>query len=78
MHLCAHAAAYNRKSMKQFDVLVRGAGIVGQSLALSLARIGLQVAAATADARRAARPTPANRDVRAYALNAASVRCCAR
>ena len=29
--------------MKHVDVLVRGAGIVGQSLALSLARLGLQV-----------------------------------
>ena len=30
--------------MKQHDVAIRGAGIVGQSLALSLARIGLRVA----------------------------------
>ena len=29
--------------MKHVDVLVRGAGIVGQSLALSLGRLGLQV-----------------------------------
>ncbi len=52
--------------MKRFDVCVRGAGVVGQSLALSLARQGLQVAL-VADA--SARPA----DVRAYALNAASV-----
>ncbi len=53
--------------MKRFDVCVRGAGIVGRALALSLARQGLQVAlvqAAAADDRP---------DVRAYALNAASV-----
>ena len=54
-----------------FDVQVSGAGIVGQCLALSLARLGLQVAL---------RPLPASaaggsiaEDVRAYALNAASV-----
>ena len=57
--------------MNRFDVQVSGAGIVGQCLALSLARIGLQVAL---------RPLPAAmprgaavEDVRAYALNAASV-----
>jgi ubiquinone biosynthesis UbiH/UbiF/VisC/COQ6 family hydroxylase len=55
-------------SMKCFDVHVRGAGIVGRCLALSLARSGLQVALA-------AEPAPAapRTDVRAYALNAASV-----
>jgi 2-polyprenyl-6-methoxyphenol hydroxylase-like FAD-dependent oxidoreductase len=53
--------------MKRFDVCVQGAGIVGQSLALSLARQGLQVAL-VADAGGSARE-----DVRAYALNAASV-----
>ena len=55
------------KRMKRFDVCVRGAGIVGQSLALALARQGLQVAL-VADSASAARE-----DVRAYALNAASV-----
>jgi 2-polyprenyl-6-methoxyphenol hydroxylase-like FAD-dependent oxidoreductase len=54
--------------MKQVDVLVRGAGIVGQSLALALARLGLQVALQPAAARADATP-----DVRAYALNAGSV-----
>jgi 2-polyprenyl-6-methoxyphenol hydroxylase-like FAD-dependent oxidoreductase len=55
-------------SMKSFDVQVLGAGIVGQSLALALARAGFTVAL---------RPEPvrggAGEDVRAYALNAASV-----
>jgi len=54
--------------MKHVDVLVRGAGIVGRSLALSLARGGLQVALLGDDPTR-----PAGPDVRAYALNAASV-----
>jgi len=52
--------------MKRFDVCVQGAGIVGQSLALSLARQGLQVALVT-------QATSPREDVRAYALNAASV-----
>jgi ubiquinone biosynthesis UbiH/UbiF/VisC/COQ6 family hydroxylase len=61
--------------MKRFDVQVCGAGIVGQCLALSLARLGLLVALRPP----AAAPTslqpgePAAADVRAYALNAASV-----
>ncbi|HEV7912815.1 MAG TPA: FAD-dependent monooxygenase [Albitalea sp.] len=54
--------------MKSFDVLVRGNGIVGQSLALALSRGGLQVALRPDDAR--ADPGP---DLRAYALNASSV-----
>ena len=53
--------------MKPHDVCVRGAGIVGRSLALSLARLGLRVAL-VADAS-----PPRGEDVRAYALNAASV-----
>jgi 2-polyprenyl-6-methoxyphenol hydroxylase-like FAD-dependent oxidoreductase len=55
------------RRMKHFDVCVRGAGIVGQSLALSLARQGLQVALVQDPAK------PQRTDVRAYALNAASV-----
>jgi 2-polyprenyl-6-methoxyphenol hydroxylase-like FAD-dependent oxidoreductase len=51
------------------DVVVRGAGVVGQSLALSLARQGLQVALVGPAAVPAA---AAQADVRAYALNAAS------
>lgn len=54
--------------MKHVDVLVRGAGIVGQSLALSLGRLGLQVGLRPDDPRPGGTP-----DVRAYALNAASV-----
>ena len=54
--------------MKRFDVQVLGAGIVGHCLALSLARIGLQVAL-----RPDAAGPPTGEDVRAYALNAASV-----
>jgi ubiquinone biosynthesis UbiH/UbiF/VisC/COQ6 family hydroxylase len=51
-------------------VWVRGAGVVGRCLALALARQGLPVvlSAPTRDAAR-----PAATDVRAYALNAASV-----
>lgn len=55
--------------MKQrVDVLVRGAGIVGQSLALALGRLGLQVALRPDALRADTAP-----DVRAYALNAGSV-----
>ena len=54
--------------MQRFDVQVSGAGIVGKSLALSLARGGLSVALRGATAAAAARD-----DVRAYALNSASV-----
>ena len=74
--------------MERFDVQVLGAGIVGRSLALSLARLGLRVAlradTSRADSSRAdtsqadtsqaelSRAVAAP-DVRAYALNAASV-----
>ncbi len=58
--------------MQSVDVLVRGSGAVGQCLALALARGGLQIAlrdtAATAQSA-----VPKSGDVRAYALNAASV-----
>ena len=54
--------------MKSFDVLVSCAGVVGRCLALSLARSGLQVALLPGA------PRPAGGvDVRAYALNAASL-----
>ena len=55
--------------MNRFDVQVLGAGIVGQSLALALARQGLRVALQGS----AAPATQREADVRAYALNAASV-----
>ncbi|MEY2952894.1 MAG: hypothetical protein RLZZ401_981 [Pseudomonadota bacterium] len=48
-----------------FDVCIRGAGIVGRSLALLLAQLRLRVALVQAPVNRAV-------DVRAYALNAAS------
>ena len=54
--------------MERFDVLVRGSGIVGQSLALALSRLGLQVALRPDPVRREGPP-----DIRAYALNAGSV-----
>ena len=54
--------------MQSPDILVRGAGAVGLTAALALARQGLQVA--LAEPALAAPPGP---DLRAYALNAASV-----
>ena len=54
--------------MPSFDVRVDGAGIVGKTLALALARLGLSVALRGAPPRGAGKD-----DVRAYALNAASV-----
>jgi 2-polyprenyl-6-methoxyphenol hydroxylase-like FAD-dependent oxidoreductase len=57
--------------MERYDVCVRGAGIVGSCLALSLARQGLQVA--LVPAASGATRAEASDDVRAYALNAVSV-----
>ncbi len=54
--------------MDDFDVQVRGAGIVGRCLALALARAGLRVALGATPGR-----ADTGDDVRAYALNAASV-----
>lgn len=54
--------------MKRYDVCVRGSGAVGRSLALALARQGLQVAL-----QGSAAPPAGGPDVRAYALNAGSV-----
>ncbi len=56
--------------MESFDICVRGAGIVGKSLALTLARQGLQVALLPEGAAAAQR---AGDDIRAYALNAVSI-----
>jgi 2-polyprenyl-6-methoxyphenol hydroxylase-like FAD-dependent oxidoreductase len=58
-------APYNRPVPTHPDILVRGAGAVGLTAALSLARLGLSVALL-------GRP-PAVDDLRAYALNPASV-----
>lgn len=62
--------------MSNVDVCIRGAGAVGLSLALSLARQGLRVGVVGAEHRvdEPGRPhaAPAMPDVRAYALNAAS------
>lgn len=52
---------------RRFDVCVRGAGVVGQTLALLLARERLKVALVTSP-----RPDSAPPDVRAYALNASA------
>ena len=63
-----HGGLPTIECMERFDVQVLGAGIVGRSLALSLARLGLRVALRPDAAQGVAQP-----DVRAYALNAASV-----
>ena len=66
MAVGAGPPAYNRR-MQSVDVLVRGRGAVGSSLALSLAAQGLSVGmVGNAEAPKAG-------DVRTYALNAASV-----
>lgn len=56
--------------MTNFDVCVRGAGSVALAAALALSRRGLRVALQAGAGFAAA---PAREDVRAYALNAASV-----
>ncbi|WKB54616.1 FAD-dependent monooxygenase [Eleftheria terrae] len=53
--------------MNAYDVSIQGSGIVGKTLALSLARLGLHVALSRPSA------PPAEPDVRAYALSAKSV-----
>lgn len=58
--------------MTRHDVCVRGAGIVGRALALSLARLGLRVALVPG-APAGGGHAVARADVRAYALNPASV-----
>ncbi|MBA4261950.1 MAG: ubiquinone biosynthesis protein UbiH [Comamonadaceae bacterium] len=54
-------------SHRRFDVVIRGAGVVGQTLALLLARERLKVALVNPP-----RPAATGPDVRAYALNAAA------
>ncbi len=53
---------------QSFDICIRGAGVVGRTLALLLARERLKVALVASPAPA----SPAYSDVRAYALNAAS------
>ncbi|APW47433.1 FAD-dependent monooxygenase [Rhodoferax antarcticus] len=53
----------------QYDICIRGGGIVGHTLALLLARERLSVGLV---AQSPVRPTPGGPDVRAYALNAKS------
>jgi 2-polyprenyl-6-methoxyphenol hydroxylase-like FAD-dependent oxidoreductase len=62
------AAFYNRRMAKTYDVCIRGAGIVGRSLALHLAAKRLRVALVANDQPG----NPAHSDVRAYALSPAS------
>lgn len=59
--------SYNPLMAAPYDVCIRGAGIVGRTLALLLARDRLRVGLVDAPQPPASRP-----DVRAYALNAAS------
>src|SRR5689334_18996348 len=54
--------------MSHYDVLVRGAGVVGASLALALSRQGLSVALLDEAASASRGP-----DLRTYALNPSSV-----
>ena len=61
---------------QQFDVCIRGGGVVGRTLALLLARERLRVALVAKPPDALASPEPSDasihRDVRAYALNSAS------
>ena len=58
---------YNPPMAKTFDICIRGAGIVGRTLALHLAARQLRVALAAVDFA-----THAHTDVRAYAINQVS------
>ncbi len=61
-------ASYNRPMAKHYDICIRGAGIVGRTLALLLAREGFSIALVGAP-----EPFDSERsDIRAYALNASS------
>jgi 2-polyprenyl-6-methoxyphenol hydroxylase-like FAD-dependent oxidoreductase len=59
---------------QQVDVCIRGAGVVGKTLALLLAQLRLRVAL-VGHAGPPASDAPEHSDVRAYALNAASRSC---
>lgn len=58
-------SSHRTGSHRRFDVVIRGAGVVGQTLALLLARERLSVALVSPP-----RPPATGPDVRAYALNA--------
>src|SRR5512142_2913483 len=62
----AGGGSYNAPMALPPEVCIRGAGIVGRTLALLLARERIRVALV------APAPAAAHEDVRAYALNAAS------
>lgn len=66
MSSAAPVSAPPSAQQRRFDVAIRGAGVVGQALALLLARERLRVALVAPEA------TARADDVRAYALNAAS------
>ena len=57
---------------KQFDVCIRGGGVVGHTLALLLARERLRVALVVKSPLPGTDQTAPSNDVRAYALNSAS------
>ena len=65
---CTEAATYNAAMASQPDICIRGAGIVGRTLALLLARERLRVALVDAPAHSS------GPDVRAYSLNGAAQR----
>src|SRR3990167_8936538 len=62
------APSYNPRMAQSFYICIRGAGVVGRTLALLLARERLHVALVASPGPA----SPATSDVRAYALNAAS------
>jgi len=63
---------YNRGMSRPFDVCIRGAGIVGRTLALLLGQERLRVGLVGSPGPSAPACDAAARDVRAYALNARS------
>lgn len=71
-------ASYNPGMAQAFDVCIRGGGMVGRTLALTLAQLNLRVglvapALANGNVPAQAMPTPTgHHDVRAYALNLAA------